>query len=91
MSSDMTSPRTLTPLEVAINIAGSQTKLAKLVGVTRQAVQIWLTETGMVPLDKLEAVAAATGLRPAYLRPDIARIFIDWSNLPPRPPSRVVV
>jgi hypothetical protein len=46
---------------------GSQTKLAKELGVTRQAISKWRH----VPLKYVRRVSAFTGFSPAVLRPDI--------------------
>lgn len=46
---------------------GSQTKLAKQLGVTRQAVSKWRH----VPLKYVRLISQFTGLSPAVLRPDI--------------------
>lgn len=60
----------MSPLQQALEIAGGQAALARKLGIGRQAVNRW-TE---VPKDRLFAVAEATGLPPATLRPDLA----DW-------------
>ena len=46
---------------------GSQTKLAKELGVTRQAISKWRH----VPLKYVRRVSQFTGFSPAVLRPDV--------------------
>ena len=59
-------------IEAAIRIAGSQTKLAKLVGVTQQNISVWLRQ-GYVPLLPAVKVEQATGVpRRKLLHPEIA-------------------
>lgn len=60
------------PIERACIAAGSQSRLAELVGVTPQAVSKWL-RTGSVPAERVLAVeAASAGAVSRYdLRPDI--------------------
>jgi DNA-binding transcriptional regulator YdaS (Cro superfamily) len=55
-------------IERAIKAAGGRPgKLAAKIGVTRQAIEAWRK----VPVDRLEAVEAATGIPREELRPDI--------------------
>ncbi len=51
----------------AIRLAGSLTALGRICGVTQQAVRKWK----MVPAGRVLPVAAATGIPPHILRPDI--------------------
>jgi hypothetical protein len=46
--------------------------LARHCGVTRFAVHQWRRK---IPLDRLEKVAAASGIPAERLRPDVARLF----------------
>jgi DNA-binding transcriptional regulator YdaS (Cro superfamily) len=56
-------------LQRAIKSAGSGIKLAKAIGVSRQAIQQW-KRTG-VPAVRCADVERATGISRAKLRPDI--------------------
>lgn len=47
--------------------------LARVLGVTRTAVWAWRHKP--VPVDRLEEVYRATGIPPAKLRPDLARLM----------------
>lgn len=49
----------MSPIEKAVFIVGSQTKLANLVGVTPQSVQQWCVK-GVVPARRVIAVEQAT-------------------------------
>lgn len=59
----------ITPFDRAIQIAGNQSKLAKLLDVTAQTVTVW-KEKG-VHEDRCPMVEAVTGVRCEELRPDI--------------------
>jgi len=54
-------------LRWAIEIAGSQVKLAKLLGISHQAINKWQT----VPTRHLIAIERATGVHRSLLRPDL--------------------
>ena len=54
-------------LKWAIEIAGSQVKLAKLLGITHQAINKWQT----VPVHHLIAIERVTGVHRSLLRPDL--------------------
>lgn len=54
-------------LQRAIKAAGTQAELAKLIGCTQSAVSQWKS----VPVRRLGAVEAATGIPRQELRPDI--------------------
>jgi DNA-binding transcriptional regulator YdaS (Cro superfamily) len=56
-----------TPLERAIAVAGSESALAREIGVTSQAVSQWKR----VPAERCPAVSRATGIALHDLRPDI--------------------
>lgn len=51
----------MTAIERAVQAAGSQTALAKVLGVTPQAVSAWV-EQGFTPPYRVIGVAAATGV-----------------------------
>jgi len=61
-------------LRQAIERAGSQVKLARLLGITHQAVSKWTT----VPVHHLIEIERLTGVHRALLRPDL---YVDQ---PPR-------
>ena len=54
-------------LKWAIEIAGSQVKLAKLLGITHQAINKWT----VVPVHRIIAIERATGVPRSLLRPDL--------------------
>jgi len=58
-----------TPLQRAIDAAGGVAKLARLVGVTSQAISQW----DRVPAERVLAVEDATGVPAHELRPDVYR------------------
>lgn len=53
----------------------SQGDLAASIGVTRSAVCRWESGARQIDVDILPRVAAATGLPPAQLRPDLAALL----------------
>jgi DNA-binding transcriptional regulator YdaS (Cro superfamily) len=61
-------------LRQAIERAGSQNKLAQLLGITHQAVNKWQ----IVPVHHLIRVERLTGVHRALLRPDL------YADQPPR-------
>ncbi len=63
--------RPMTPIQArnkAIRVAGSRWKLAKLIGISYQAVYSW---RGPVPSTRVLAVEAITGVAKEDLRPDL--------------------
>ena len=54
-------------LRWAIEVAGSQVKLAKLLGISHQAINKWRD----VPTRHLVAIERATGVHRSLLRPDL--------------------
>jgi DNA-binding transcriptional regulator YdaS (Cro superfamily) len=58
-------------LKIAIERAGSQRKLARLLGITQQALAKWTS----VPAHQIIAVERATGVPREQLRPDLYRRF----------------
>jgi DNA-binding transcriptional regulator YdaS (Cro superfamily) len=60
-------------LSRAIAIAGSQKYLAENIGVTQQAVHVWLTERNKIPAEHIIPIEKSTlGLVKRYeLRPDL--------------------
>lgn len=64
----------LTPfeaLQMAVEIAGSQSALARICGVSQTAVWKWVQSSKRVPPDYVLRVEAATGISRHVLRPDI--------------------
>ncbi|EPK6502075.1 TPA: helix-turn-helix domain-containing protein [Klebsiella quasipneumoniae subsp. quasipneumoniae] len=61
----------------AIEIAGSQTKLAQLVGVSQVSVCRWLNEKKKVSPERVHALSDATGnaIKPHQIRPDLPMLF----------------
>lgn len=58
----------------AIEIAGSQTKLARVLGVSQQTVSYWASQKdGEVPAEHCSAIEEATGrqVKRRELRPDL--------------------
>jgi DNA-binding transcriptional regulator YdaS (Cro superfamily) len=58
----------------AISAAGGVAKLAAAVGVTHPSIIGW-RRRGEIPLERLQAVSAATGIPALELRPDLAAAF----------------
>ncbi|MPT48024.1 MAG: helix-turn-helix domain-containing protein [Sphingobium sp.] len=70
----------LNPLEAfkkAVEIAGSQSALARLCGVGQPAVWKWLQSAKRLPAEYVLQVEAATGVSRHLLRPDIYPREID--------------
>ncbi|MGK0735915.1 transcriptional regulator [Yokenella regensburgei] len=62
----------MTGLDKAILKAGSQYKLARLIGVTPQTLNRWvLRYKGVMPPKRVIPIFEATGITPHELRPDI--------------------
>lgn len=59
-------------IQMAINVAGSATALAKALGVTPQAVCFWRDGKREIPADKCPLIEQATGIACELLRPDVA-------------------
>jgi DNA-binding transcriptional regulator YdaS (Cro superfamily) len=57
-------------IERAVEAAGSQTALAKELGITPQAVSAWV-DAGCVPLPRMKDVSALTGISIGDLLMDI--------------------
>lgn len=60
-------------LEAAIKKAGSQSALARMIGVTQRAVWRWLHEQKPLPAEHVLTVEAKTGITKELLRPDLYR------------------
>jgi len=75
----------LTPFEAlqeAVEIAGSQSALARICGVGQPAVWKWLQSSKRLPAEFALRVEAATGVSRHYLRPDIYPI--GYQQVAPR-------
>lgn len=57
-------------IESAVAIAGSQSELARRIGVRQGYVWKWL-RSGRIPAERVIAIEAATGISRHELRPDI--------------------
>ena len=60
-----------TPLNRAIGIAGSQTALARLLGVSQMAVSRWSRGVSQLPPEHVLTVERETGISRHDLRPDV--------------------
>lgn len=58
-------------LRAAVAAAGSQSALARILGVSQRAVWRWVTEGKELPPKHVLAIEAATGVSKHDLRPDI--------------------
>jgi DNA-binding transcriptional regulator YdaS (Cro superfamily) len=58
-------------LDRAIEVAGSQSALARVLGVSQNAVSRWARRLTALPPEHVLAVEAATGVSKHELRPDI--------------------
>lgn len=59
------------PLSKAIEVAGGQSALGRLIGVRQQAIYSWVHGTGRAPAERVLAIEKATGVPRHELRPDI--------------------
>lgn len=59
-----------TAIEIAVKRAGSQSELARRIGVRQGYIWKWL-RSGRIPAERVLAVEAATGISRSELRPDI--------------------
>jgi DNA-binding transcriptional regulator YdaS (Cro superfamily) len=69
------------PLRAAIEILGSQSALAELVGVRQPAVSKWLAKGAPLPAEFVLRVESETGISRHELRPDVYP-----PDMPPAPP-----
>ncbi|MDK9364203.1 transcriptional regulator [Lelliottia wanjuensis] len=62
----------MTGLEKAIFKAGSQARLATLLGISTQSVNRWKQKyKGVIPVERVLPIFRATGVTPHELRPDL--------------------
>lgn len=73
-----------TALDRAIAAAGSQSALARKLGVSQNAVSRWQRGLSPLPAEHVQAVEAATGISRHELRPDI----YPHDPAPPAPTTR---
>ena len=59
-----------TPIEKAISLAGSQSALARSIGLKQGHVWYWL-KIGRIPAERVTAVEKVTGISRHELRPDV--------------------
>lgn len=71
-------PTLFEALMAALDVAGSQTELARICGVSQPAVWKWLQSSKRLPAEYVLRVEAATGVSRHLLRPDIYPV-----DLPP--------
>jgi hypothetical protein len=64
-------PRSITGLVAAIDKAGNQSKLARLLGVRPQHIQNWMNRDSRVPSARVLEIERVTGIPRHELRPDI--------------------
>ncbi len=64
-------PTPFEALEQALQIAGSQSELARICGVQQPTVWKWLQSSKRIPAEHVLRVEAATRVPRHYLRPDI--------------------
>jgi DNA-binding transcriptional regulator YdaS (Cro superfamily) len=64
-------PTPFQALEQAAEVAGGQSGLARICGVTQPSVWKWLQSSKRLPAEYVLRVEAATGISRHYLRPDI--------------------
>lgn len=78
------SPTQLKALEDAIERFGSQSAMARHLGVSQPSVSDWVRRMGRIPPEHVLAVEAATGISRHVLRPDIYPIE-DTASPGPQP------
>lgn len=71
----MTMKRKYNAVTRAVLYAGSQTKLAEILGVTQQSVSLWVTR-GWVPLDRVQEISILYDIpRGELINPRIASMM----------------
>lgn len=60
----------MSSVQVAIDAAGGQAALARMIGIKRVSVHQWKTR-GVIPAERVLAVEQATGVPRHVLRPDL--------------------
>lgn len=58
-------------IDLAVRAAGNQTKLAKALNKTPQAISYWQRKLGRIPAEHVPEVEKATGIPRHQLRPDL--------------------
>ena len=68
-------------IDLAVEMAGSQAKLAAKVGVTQQAVMKWV-KRGYVPLPRAREIEALLGVpRNSLVDPKVLDVLSDWESI----------
>lgn len=68
-------------VDLAVQMAGSQAKLAAKVGVTQQAVMKWV-KRGYVPLPRAREIEALLGVpRNSLVDPKVLDVLSDWESI----------
>ncbi len=75
-----TTPTQFEALLQAIDLAGSQSEIARICGITQPAVWKWLQSTKRVPAEYVLRIEAATGVSRYHLRPDIYPVEPEASS-----------
>jgi DNA-binding transcriptional regulator YdaS (Cro superfamily) len=67
-------------IDEAVEVAGSQEKLAQCLGVTQQSVAKWV-KRGYVPLDRAREVEGVLGVpRKTLVNPRVVELLSDWET-----------
>jgi DNA-binding transcriptional regulator YdaS (Cro superfamily) len=75
-------PTPFEALELAVQIAGSQSALARICGVGQPAVWKWLQSSKRVPAEHVLPIEAATKVSRCYLRPDLYPSTLPATGVP---------
>lgn len=68
-------------VDLAVEMSGSQAKLAAKVGVTQQAVMKWV-KRGYVPLPRAREIEALLGVpRSTLVDPKVLDLLSDWESV----------
>ena len=78
----MDTPSPFESLQKAVAVAGSQSELARMCGISQPAVWKWLQSSKRVPAEYVLTIEAKTGVSRHHLRPDI---YPDPNPLEPAP------
>ncbi|MFL9933596.1 YdaS family helix-turn-helix protein [Paraburkholderia sp. RL18-103-BIB-C] len=76
--------RGIVAFELAVLIAGNQTRLAKMIGVSEQRISHWKVRDVAIPIEWVPHIVAVIGhpmVTPYTLRPDLSEV---WDMLTPQ-------